>query len=91
VFGSGAKSVPVSSTKPQTGHCLAGAAGIEAVICVKALCENIVPATINLQTNDPQCDLDYVPGASRKKELNAVMSNSFAFGGHNGVCIFAAL
>lgn len=89
VFGSAAASIPVSSTKPQTGHCLAGAAGVEAALCVMAMCDNIVPATINLRTPDPQCDLDYVPNHSRAKELNAVMSNSFAFGGHNGVCIFA--
>jgi 3-oxoacyl-[acyl-carrier-protein] synthase II len=88
VFGEHAKSIPVSSTKPQTGHCLGGAAGVEAVISVLALVNNTVPATINLRTPDPQCDLDYVSGASRKLPLNVVMSNSFAFGGHNGVCIF---
>jgi 3-oxoacyl-[acyl-carrier-protein] synthase II len=91
VFGTAAASVPVSSTKPQTGHCLAGAAGVEAVISVLALCENIVPATLNLRTPDPQCDLDYVPNHCRAKQLDAVMSNSFAFGGHNGVCVFARL
>jgi 3-oxoacyl-[acyl-carrier-protein] synthase II len=88
VFGEVARSIPVSSTKPQTGHCLGGAAGVEAVISVLALVNNTVPATINLRTPDPQCDLDYVPGSSRKQPLNVVMSNSFAFGGHNGVCIF---
>jgi 3-oxoacyl-[acyl-carrier-protein] synthase II len=91
VFGAAAASVPVSSTKPQTGHCLAGAAGVEAVISVLALCENIMPATLNLRTPDPQCDLDYVPNRCRAKQLDAVMSNSFAFGGHNGVCVFARL
>lgn len=91
VFGTAAASVPVSSTKPQTGHCLAGATGVEAVIAVLALCENIVPATLNLRTPDPQCDLDYVPNRCRAKQLDAVMSNSFAFGGHNGVCVFARL
>jgi|WetSurMetagenome_2_1015567.scaffolds.fasta_scaffold00119_14 3-oxoacyl-[acyl-carrier-protein] synthase II len=91
VFGAIAPSVPVSSTKPQTGHCLAGAAGVEAVLCVMALCENTVPATLNLSTPDPQCDLDYVPGTCRHRQLDAVMSNSFAFGGHNGVCVFAKL
>lgn len=87
-FGDAAYSIPVSSTKPQTGHCLAAAAGVEAVICVMALLENTIPATLNLAARDPQCDLDYVPLVSRKKVLNNVMSNSFAFGGHNGVCIF---
>ena len=91
VFGAAAASIPVSSTKPQTGHCLAGAAGVEAVISVLALCENMVPATLNLRTPDPQCDLDYVPNRCRAKQLDAVMSNSFAFGGHNGVCVFARL
>jgi 3-oxoacyl-[acyl-carrier-protein] synthase II len=89
VFGASAASIPVSSTKPQTGHCLGGAAGVEAVICVLALCENMVPATLNLRTPDPECDLDYVPNRCRPRQLNAVMSNSFAFGGHNGVCIVA--
>lgn len=91
VFGERAFSIPVSSTKPQTGHCLAGAAGVEAVISIIAMCENTVPATLNLSTPDPQCDLDYVAGASRRATLNAVMSNSFAFGGHNGVCVFSKL
>ena len=91
VFGTAAASIPVSSTKPQTGHCLAGAAGVEAVIAVLSLCENIVPATLNLRNPDPQCDLDYVPNRCRAKQLDAVMSNSFAFGGHNGVCVFARL
>jgi 3-oxoacyl-[acyl-carrier-protein] synthase II len=91
VFGGHAQNIPVSSTKPQTGHCLGGAAGVEAVISVLALVNNIAPATINLKTPDPQCDLDYVPVQSRKLPLKTVMSNSFAFGGHNGVCIFEKL
>ncbi len=90
VFGDAAFRIPVSSTKPQTGHCLAGAAGVEAVLCVKALCEGVVPATINLSQADPECDLDYVPLTCRKKTMKHIMSNSFAFGGHNGVCIFSA-
>ncbi len=91
VFGARAASVPVSSTKPQTGHCLAGAAGVEAVICILAMCENTIPATLNLRTPDPLCDLDYVPNHCRPAPLSAVMSNSFAFGGHNGVCVFAKI
>jgi len=89
VFGRGAYAIPVSSTKPQTGHCLAGAAGVEAVLCVKALCEGIVPATLNLTEPDPECDLDYVPQKCRRNTMKHIMSNSFAFGGHNGVCIFS--
>jgi 3-oxoacyl-[acyl-carrier-protein] synthase II len=90
VFGIRAYSIPVSSTKSQTGHCLSGAAGVEAVLCCKALEQGIIPATMNLNTPDPECDLDYVPNIPRKAELKHVMSNSFAFGGHNSVCIFSA-
>ncbi|MFH1131302.1 MAG: beta-ketoacyl-[acyl-carrier-protein] synthase family protein [Pseudomonadota bacterium] len=89
VFGSHAVSLPISSTKSMTGHCLAGAAGIEAVFCCKALKENMIPPTANLNEPDPELDLDYVPHIPRQKELHHVMCNSFAFGGHNGVCIFS--
>jgi 3-oxoacyl-[acyl-carrier-protein] synthase II len=89
VFGEHAKSIVVSSTKSMTGHCLGGAAGVEAVICCKALQENIIPPTINLTDPDPELDLDYAPNLARRKELGHVMSNSFAFGGHNGVCVFS--
>lgn len=89
VFGARAREVPVSSTKSMTGHCLAGAAGVEAVICCKALQEHVVPPTINLRDPDPELDLDYVPNVPRARELTHVMSNSFAFGGHNGVNVFS--
>ena len=89
VFGDHAYAVPVSSTKSMTGHCLGGAAGVEAVICCKAIGQETIPPTANLSEPDPECDLDYVPKSPRKKILNHVMSNSFAFGGHNGVCIFS--
>jgi 3-oxoacyl-[acyl-carrier-protein] synthase II len=72
-----------------TGHCLAGSGGVEAVISCKALSEGIIPPTINLTHPDPRLDLDYVPLQARKKDLHHVMSNSFAFGGHNGVNIFS--
>ncbi|MBD3239726.1 MAG: beta-ketoacyl-ACP synthase II [Chitinivibrionales bacterium] len=88
VFGDRAKQLPVSATKSMTGHCLSAAAGVEAVICCKALAENTIPPTANLTDPDPECDLDYVPGAPRQQQLNSVMCNSFGFGGHNGVCIF---
>jgi 3-oxoacyl-[acyl-carrier-protein] synthase II len=88
VFGAAARSVAVSSTKSLTGHCLAGAAGIEAVICCKALVEGLIPPTWHLTDPDPELDLDFVPNAPRRRELRNVMSNSFAFGGHNGVTIF---
>lgn len=89
VFGAHAYAIPVSSTKSMTGHCLSGAAGVESVIACKALVENCIPPTMHLTDPDPELDLDYVPGAPRLRELNHVMSNSFAFGGHNGVCIFS--
>jgi 3-oxoacyl-[acyl-carrier-protein] synthase II len=79
---------PVSSIKGQVGHCLGAAGGIEAVTCLMAMRDGIIPPTINYTTADENCDLDYVPNEARKAELNVVMSNSFGFGGTNGVVIF---
>lgn len=78
----------ISSTKGQTGHCLGAAGAIEAVISIMAMRDGIVPPTINYETIDEECDLDYVPNIARKVELSAVMSNSFGFGGTNGSIIF---
>ncbi len=78
---------PVTSTKGQTGHCLGAAGAIEAVISVKAMMDSIIPPTINQIEPDENCDLDYVPNKAREAELNVVMSNSFGFGGTNGVII----
>lgn len=89
VFGD--KCPPVSSTKGQTGHCLGGAGAIEAVISIMAMRDGIIPPTINYETPDPDCDLDYVPNKARKADIRAVMSNSFGFGGTNGVVIFKKL
>jgi len=89
VFGD--KCPPVSSTKGQTGHCLGGAGAIEAVISIMAMRDGIIPPTINYETPDPECDLDYVPNKARKADIKAVMSNSFGFGGTNGVLIFKKL
>ena len=89
VFGPHAYALAVSSTKAATGHCLAGAAGVEAAISCKALIENMVPPTLNFEERDPALDLDYVPLRPRPRALRHVMSNSFAFGGQNGVCIFS--
>jgi 3-oxoacyl-[acyl-carrier-protein] synthase II len=80
---------PVSSIKGQIGHCLGAAGGIEAVTCIMAMQEGIIPPTINYEIPDEACDLDYVPNEARKADLNVVMSNSFGFGGTNGVVIFA--
>ncbi|MBP7125381.1 beta-ketoacyl-[acyl-carrier-protein] synthase family protein [Myxococcota bacterium] len=88
VFGSHARRMPVSSTKGATGHCLSGAAGVEAVLAVKALVEGVIPPTLNLACPDPECDLDYVADGPRRASLRTVVSNSFAFGGQNGVVIF---
>jgi 3-oxoacyl-[acyl-carrier-protein] synthase II len=71
-----------------TGHAIGAAGAVEAVACIMALGSNVIPPTINLDTPDPDCDLDYVPHHAREKELNVVMSNSFAFGGQNSVLIF---
>lgn len=88
LFGGKENCPPVSSTKGQTGHCLGAAGGIEAVVSIMAMRDGIVPPTINYETPDENCDLDIVPNAARKAELNCVMSNSFGFGGTNGVVIF---
>jgi 3-oxoacyl-[acyl-carrier-protein] synthase II len=86
VFGDHAYSLAVSSTKSMTGHLLGAAGGIEAAFCALALAEGVIPPTINYDTPDPECDLDYVPNHARPAELNAVLSNSFGFGGTNA-CI----
>ena len=85
---SGAKIPPISSTKGQIGHCLGAAGGIEAVISILAMQKGILPPTINQITKDEQCDLDYIPNTARDAKLNTIMSNSFGFGGTNGVVIF---
>lgn len=79
---------PMSSIKGQIGHCLGAAGGIEAVTCLMAMRDGIIPPTINYENPDENCDLDIVPNKARKAELNVVMSNSFGFGGTNGVLIF---
>jgi 3-oxoacyl-[acyl-carrier-protein] synthase II len=88
VFGERAKKVPVSSTKSMTGHLLGGAGGLEAGICVLALRDQILPPTINQETPDPACDLDYVPNQARKASVEYALSNSFGFGGTNAALIF---
>ena len=87
-FGGAENCPPISSTKGQTGHCLGAAGGIEAVVSIMAMRDGIIPPTINYDTPDPDCDLDIVPNIARKAQLNVVMSNSFGFGGTNGVVIF---
>jgi len=88
LFGERAKHVPVSSTKSMTGHLLGGAGGLEAGISVLALRDQILPPTINYETPDPCCDLDYVPNTARRASVEYALSNSFGFGGTNAALIF---
>jgi 3-oxoacyl-[acyl-carrier-protein] synthase II len=87
VFGESAKKIAVSSTKGATGHMLGAAGAVEMILCVKAIQNSVVPPTINLEYPDPECDLDYVPGAARDLKVDAVVNNSFGFGGHNATVI----
>jgi 3-oxoacyl-[acyl-carrier-protein] synthase II len=88
LFGERAKKVPVSSTKSMTGHLLGGAGGLEAGISVLALRDRILPPTINQETPDPACDLDYIPNHARPASVDYVLSNSFGFGGTNAALVF---
>lgn len=88
VFKEHAKKLFISSTKGNTGHCLGAAGGIEAVICIKALENNYVPATINYQEKDPECDLNITPNKGQALDMHYCMSNSLGFGGHNASIIF---
>ncbi|MED3384007.1 beta-ketoacyl-ACP synthase II [Bacillus subtilis] len=88
VFGEHAHKLAISSTKSMTGHLLGAAGGIEAIFSILAIKEGVIPPTINIQTPDEECDLDYVPDEARRQELNYVLSNSLGFGGHNATLIF---
>jgi 3-oxoacyl-[acyl-carrier-protein] synthase II len=87
LFGGKENCPPITSTKGQIGHCLGAAGAIEAIVAIKAMEEGIIPPTINQESSDENCDLDYVPNVAREAELNIVMSNNFGFGGTNGVVI----
>jgi len=83
VFGDYARKLMVSSTKGATGHMLGAAGAVETIVCVKAIETDTIPPTINYEVPDPECDLDYVPNTARKTKVNAIVNNSFGFGGHN--------
>ena len=83
VFGDHARKLVVSSTKGATGHMLGAAGAVETIVCIKAIETDTVPPTINYEVPDPECDLDYVPNTARKMKVNAIVNNSFGFGGHN--------
>ncbi len=87
VFGDYASKVPISSTKSMTGHLLGAAGGIELAACVMSIRDNMVHPTINYETPDPDCALDYVPNTARKVQVNAALSNSLGFGGHNATLV----
>jgi 3-oxoacyl-[acyl-carrier-protein] synthase II len=89
-LGEHAYRVPVSSTKSMTGHLMGGAGALEAAICIQALRNGYLPPTINLETPDPECNLDYVPLRARQVEVEVALSNSFGFGGHNTTLVFRA-
>jgi 3-oxoacyl-[acyl-carrier-protein] synthase II len=87
VFGDYAKKVPISSTKSMTGHLLGAAGGIELAACILSIRDNMVHPTINYETPDPDCDLDYVPNQARKVQVDVALSNSLGFGGHNATLV----
>lgn len=87
VFGDHARNLSISSTKSQLGHMLGASGGVEFIFCVLAIRDGVVPPTINLQTPDPDCDLDYTPNVPRERRVGVAQSNSFGFGGHNGSVI----
>ena len=87
VFGEHAYRVSISSTKSQIGHSLGASGGLELIFSLKAILNNLVPPTINLDDPDPDCDLDYTPNQPKEREIKIAMSNSFGFGGHNASVI----
>ncbi len=89
LFGSRAYEVDISSTKSMTGHLLGGAGAFESLVCILSIQNGVIPPTINLNNKDKECDLNYTPNKAINKDINVAMSNSFGFGGHNGVLVFS--
>ncbi len=87
-FGEHAYHMPISSTKSMTGHMMGSTGALEAIFCVQAIREGVVPPTIHYETPDPECDLDYVPNEPREHKVNVAISNAFGFGGHNAILVF---
>jgi 3-oxoacyl-[acyl-carrier-protein] synthase II len=87
VFGDHAYKLSISSTKSQLGHMLGASGGVELIISMLSMRDGLIPPTINLQTPDPRCDLDYTPNEYRERRVEVAMSNSFGFGGHNASLI----
>ena len=88
LFGEHNTKLRISSTKSMVGHALGASGALEAVACVKSIVENIAPPTINYKSPDPECNLNYIPNKAEEFQINAAMSNSFGFGGHNAVIVF---
>jgi beta-ketoacyl-acyl-carrier-protein synthase II len=89
-FGEAAYDIPVSSTKSMTGHMMGATGALEAIFCMLAIRDNVIPPTIHYRTPDPECDLDYVPNEARQGQVDVAISNAFGFGGHNAVLAFQA-
>ncbi len=88
LFKENAFDIQINSTKSMTGHLLGASGAIESIVCIKALEEGFIPATIGLEEKDEDCDLDYVPNIGRRAELKYALSNSLGFGGHNATLLF---
>jgi 3-oxoacyl-(acyl-carrier-protein) synthase len=86
-FGEHAYNIPISSTKSMTGHMMGATGALEALLCVQAIREGLLPPTINYEEPDPECDLDYIPNKARESKVKVAISNAFGFGGHNAVLV----
>jgi 3-oxoacyl-(acyl-carrier-protein) synthase len=91
LFGEAAYQIPVSSTKSMLGHCMGASGTIEAIVCALTIYHGVIHPTINYQTPDPECDLDYVPNTAREKRVRVALSNSFGLGGQNACLVLGAI